>query len=49
MRELVDNIAPADGERVAIQNLEGTGAWTYGELERLAALYANSLSSSEHI
>jgi len=39
MRSLVD-FAPADRERVAIQSLGGSGAWSYGELERLAALYA---------
>ena len=45
MRELVDNIAPEDGERIAIQNLEGTGVWSYGELERLAALYASAFAA----
>lgn len=48
MRELVENLAPADGERVAIQNLEGTGTWTYGELERLAALYASAFAARLH-
>ena len=35
-----------DRGRVAIEDLDATFCWTYGELERLAALYARKISSS---
>ena len=45
MRSLVA-VAEADRSRIAIRHLDGSGAWTYGELDRLAGLYARELSGA---
>ena len=45
MRSLVA-VAEADRSRIAIRHLDGSSAWTYGELDRLAGLYARALSGA---